>query len=118
MKRFLMIYLIATLSLACNTMSFGQSANANISTEKSKPEAEHCTYKLFLSVNNTWCYDIYKNNKLFIHQTSIPGLPGNAGFKSKSDAEKVAQLAIEKIKKGESLPTITNEELRKLNVIN
>jgi hypothetical protein len=69
------------------------------------------------TLNSTWCYDIFKNNKLFIHQTSIPGLPGNEGFKNKSDAEKVARLVIEKLRKGEMPPSVTKEELIKLKVL-
>ena len=52
-----------------------------------------------------------------IHQTSAPGLPGNEGFKTKTDAEKVAQLVIDKIEKGEMPPTISIDEIKKLNAI-
>ena len=52
-----------------------------------------------------------------IHQPSIPGMPGNDGFKTKADAEKVAQLVIKKIKKGEMPPTVTVEEMKKMKVI-
>ena len=52
-----------------------------------------------------------------IHQTSAPALPSNEGFKTKDDATKVALLVIEKIKKGEMPPTISIDEMKKLNVI-
>ena len=39
------------------------------------------------------------------------------GFKTKDAAEKVAQLVITKIRKGEMPPTVTTEELKALNVI-
>lgn len=42
---------------------------------------------------------------------------GNVNFKTKADAEKVAKLVIDKIKKGEMPPTVTIEELQKLKVI-
>lgn len=74
-------------------------------------------FRIIPSINNTWCYDIYKDKKLFIHQTCVPGFPGNEGFKTKSDAEKVAQLVIEKLKKGEMPPSVTKEELTKLKVL-
>ena len=44
-------------------------------------------------------------------------MPGNPGFKTKAGAEKVAQLVISKIKKGEPLPTVTIDEVKKLKVI-
>jgi hypothetical protein len=75
------------------------------------------TYKIVPSITNTWCYDIYRNNKLLIHQQSIPGMHGNEGFKTKSDAKKVARLVIEKLKKGEMPPTVTVDEMKNLKVL-
>ena len=75
------------------------------------------TYKLIAAPNHTWCYDVFADGRLMIHQTSAPALPGNEGFKTKEDATKVALLVIEKIKKGEMPPTISIDEMKKLNVI-
>lgn len=49
-----------------------------------------------------------------IHQPAIPGIPGNEGFKTKEAAQKVADLVVNKIKKGEMPPSVTIEELKKL----
>jgi hypothetical protein len=38
------------------------------------------TYKIIDAPNHTFCYDVYADNKLLIHQTSIPAMPGNEGF--------------------------------------
>lgn len=75
------------------------------------------TYKLIPGINDTWGYDILVNDKLTIHQPSIPSLPGNEGFKTKEGAEKVAKLVIKKMKKGEMPPSIDAEEMKKLKVI-
>jgi hypothetical protein len=75
------------------------------------------TFKILPSNNGTWCYDIYRGQKMLIHQINIPGLPGNDGFKNKSDAGKVARLVIKKLKTGEMPPTVTLEELKNLKVI-
>ena len=75
------------------------------------------TYKIIDAPGHTYCYDIYASGRLMIHQNSIPGLPGNQGFKTKAAAEKVAQLVINKIKKGEMPPTVTLEEMKELGVI-
>jgi hypothetical protein len=72
------------------------------------------TFKIIPAEHNTWGYDIYNNNKMFVHQPSVPGAPGLEGFKSKARATKVANLVIGKIKKGISPPTVTQEELNKL----
>jgi hypothetical protein len=55
-------------------------------------------YTIIPTVNNTWGYDIYLQNRLYIHQPGVPGLPGNEGFKTKTDAKKAARLVIGKIK--------------------
>ena len=75
------------------------------------------TYKIIPAANNTFCYDVLADGKILIHQPSKPGLPGNEGFKTKAAAAKVAQLIITKIKKGEMPPSVTTEELKKLNVL-
>ncbi len=75
------------------------------------------TYKIIDAPNHTYCYDVLADGKIMIHQTSAPGLPGNEGFKTKADAEKVAKLVITKIQKGEMPPTVSIEEMKKLKVI-
>jgi len=68
--------------------------------------------------NNTFGYDIYMYDAMFIHQPSRPGLPGNPGFATEEDARKVAELVIKKIRNNEMPPTITIDELRELGVLN
>ena len=75
------------------------------------------TYTIINAPNHTYGYDVFSDGKLVIHQKSIPAMPGNEGFKTKADAEKVEKLVIDKIKKGEMPPTVTIEELQKLKVI-
>ena len=75
------------------------------------------TYKIIDAPKHTYGYDVFADGRLMIHQTSVPALPGNEGFKTKEDATKVALLAIDKIKKGEMPPTISIDEMKKLSVI-
>ena len=75
------------------------------------------TCKIIDAPNHTFCYDVYADDRLLIHQTSIPALPGNEGFKTKADAEKVALLVIDKIRRGEMPPTVSIEEMKILKVI-
>src|SRR5438093_13144845 len=75
------------------------------------------TYKIIDAPNNTFCYDVYVDGRLMIHQSSAPGLPGNEGFKTKADAIRVVQLVIDKMRKGEMPPTVSIDEMKKLNVI-
>jgi hypothetical protein len=75
------------------------------------------TWKIIDAPNHTYGYDVLADGRLIIHQSSIPAMPGNEGFKTKADASKTAQLVIGKIKKGEMPPTVTIEEMKKLKVI-
>jgi hypothetical protein len=70
------------------------------------------TYKIIPAQNNTWCYDIFKDGSMCIHQNSIPGVAGINGFKTKEKAEKVAQLVVTKIQNGEMPPTVSQEEMK------
>ena len=73
-------------------------------------------YVIIDALHDTYGYDIYRDNHKLIHQPSIPGLPGNDGFKTKADAIKVAKLVCDKLKKGEMPPSISIEEMTQLNV--
>ena len=75
------------------------------------------TYKVIPADGGGYGYDVFVDGKRLIHQPTIPGQPGIAGFKKKSDSEKVAQLVIRKLKNKEIPPAITEEELRRLKVI-
>ncbi|MHC1704132.1 MAG: DUF4907 domain-containing protein [Tenuifilaceae bacterium] len=74
-------------------------------------------FELITAENNTWGYKILLEGNPMIIQTNKPGLPGNEGFKTKESAQKVAELIISKIRKGEMPPTVTIEELNKLGVL-
>lgn len=86
--------------------------------EASAYEKSKFTFNIIKAANNTFGYDIIADGKLLIHQPSKPGMPGNEGFKTTQSAEKVAQLVISKIKKGEMPPTVTQEEMQNLKAIN
>ena len=75
------------------------------------------TYKIIDAPKHTYGYDVFADGRLTIHQPSAPALPGNEGFRTNEDAARVALLVIEKIKKGEMPPTISIDEMKKLNVI-
>jgi hypothetical protein len=75
------------------------------------------SYSCFQNPDQTWGYDILSSGKLFIHQPTVPAIQGNHGFAGKSSAEKVARLAIKKLKeKPNEFPTVTIEELEELKV--
>ena len=67
--------------------------------------------------DNGWGYDIFLNGKKYIHQTTIPSMPGTAGFASKADATIVGDLVVGKIERNEMPPSVTPEELDSLGVV-
>lgn len=102
-----------TASSATGIHNTNRQTNSYSGTQR----AASYVYVIIPSVNGTWGYDIYSNAKIFIHQTSKPGLTGNEGFATKSKAKKVAELVVSKLQKGETPPSITPEELKKLKVL-
>ena len=101
------------------TPAMAGAARANGKTapaQTNHPNAD-LTYRVIPTLKSTFGYDIFAAGKLAIHQTNIPAVPGNEGFKTQQDAKAVASLVIEKIKKSEMPPTISVDELRTLKVI-
>ena len=92
--------------------SFAQNIN-----EKSVSASSKIKYNLIPLKNNTWGYDIFIDDKLKIHQTTIPCLNGDSGFKTKASAKNIAKLVTYKISKGIMPPSITIDELKKNKAI-
>src|SRR5688572_30187456 len=63
-------------------------------------------------------YEIFHQGKLLIRQPHIPAIQGNLEFPAESDAKTVAVFVIEKLKKGISPPSVSEEELTKLGILN
>ena len=115
-------FFTAVFAITASSVSAQPVKPANSGTEAKFPEpgayaTSNIATKIINSPNQTFGYDIIADGKMIIHQPSVPGMPGNEGFKTRESAEKVAQLVITKIKKGEMPPTITKEEMQKLKAI-
>ena len=103
---FMTIVHFQTQAQYANPQSQGSAASDQTKQTPSFPSGDQfknakLSYKIIPAANHTWCYDILAEGRMMIHQPSAPGLPGNEGFKTKAKAIKVAELVIEKIKKGE-----------------
>jgi hypothetical protein len=64
-----------------------------------------------------WGYDIYINEKIYVHQPNIPAVSGSKGFDKEKYAKKTAHLVIEKIRKHILPPTVATDELKSLKVL-
>ncbi len=69
-----------------------------------------------ISLDNGYGYEIKVNDKVFIRQEYIPGIKGYNHFNTEAQAQKVADLIVDKLKNNES-PTIGADELIKTGVI-
>ena len=61
-----------------------------------------------------WGYDIYIDGQQSIIQPSVPGVPGNDGFKTEEDAKIIGEFVANKIRKNIMPPTVSTEELDSL----
>jgi hypothetical protein len=110
------IRLLFLLIFLLSVPAAGQSAQAHKKTaaHKSSPVLK---VRIIAAESGTWGYDIYSDNRLYIHQPSVPGLAGNKGFRTKGQAQKAAAIVCQKIRKGIMPPTVSIEELRKAHLI-
>lgn len=62
------------------------------------------------TVNSGWGYDIYKRGTLYIQQPFMPVVAGKQPFANKAQANKAADMVIEKLNKGQ-LPVLAKDEI-------
>ena len=66
----------------------------------------------FQNEDQSWGYDVYLNEKRYIHQPHQPAVGGKEGFKTEAHAQQVAAIVEEKIRKGIMPPSVTPEEVQ------
>ena len=103
---------VNTLFVSCLCIVFSA---CKPSAKKANPVQEYYA-RLYQTELDQFGYDIYKDSVLIIHQPIIPGVQGNKGFASKSDANKTAMLTIYKLSHGIMPPSITIKELDSLKI--
>lgn len=72
----------------------------------------------FQNEDQSWGYDVYLNEKRYIHQPHQPAVGGKIGFKTEEQAQQVAAFVEEKIRKGIMPPSVTQEEVRSVTMEN
>lgn len=89
--------------------------NMDVVSPESPANVSRYTVATFLQPEG-WGYYISENGKQIINQETIPGIPGNQGFKTSEEALKVAELVRSKLERATFPPTISEEELQKLGI--
>jgi len=112
------ILTILFLTLLFNTPT---KTNAQNQIPPSKTPAQSyknqtISYKIIDGKSQTYGYNIFINDSLFIHQPVIPCIAGNKGFKSKAEARKVAILVVQKIRNHIIPPSISVTEMKELGI--
>lgn len=70
--------------------------------------------KIFKTEKGQWGYDILVGDTTIIHQDIRPAVAGTENFKSKEDAEKIADLVVAKLENNLS-PAVTPEQVVNAN---
>ena len=113
--------LLICFSSACESKQAEEKSNSNkqilgrsSSSTKAKEAANYDinTYQ----TPNGWAYRIVQAGKVLIDQPTIPGRPGMQGFGTENDARNVANLVCNKIKAKIFPPTVSEDDLKNLNI--
>lgn len=69
-----------------------------------------------IEIDRAWGYEILVDDRVVIHQETIPAIDSLMGFPTKEAAERTASYLVKKIEKKET-PRLTLTELEKLGLI-
>lgn len=133
-KKYIFHYLILfqVLLLSCSSSKNDDKVFYNTTDSIETTEAIIDTSSLFVNYDNKYSYrifftkekstgfgyELFVSNKRYIHQPTIPAVNGYKSFKSREDAQKIAELVINKmIKQNEKFPSINLKELDSLKII-
>jgi len=109
----IILIIICLLLFSCAKKEHAQQAVQSATADSTA--AVQTAVKTF-QTESGWGYDIEVNGKPYIHQPTIPALPGNSGFKTQTDAETVAALVCHKIQNNIMPPSVTPQELDSLKI--
>jgi hypothetical protein len=115
-----MFFIMACLpptAISADEATGKQEVKKEVKQQKNPYANTDITIKVIPSAKKTFGYDILLKGKPLVHQPNIPGLPGNKGFTTRERAKKVAEFVVKKIRKNEMPPTVTIEDLNKMDVL-
>ncbi len=101
MYRRLAIIILILLPGFCQGQSQTLTRGEDPSAQSKADSTRKITYSIIAVVNG----------KVFIHQTTVPAVPGIRAFARKEDAVKVARLIVTKIEQGIMPPSVTKAEM-------
>jgi Domain of unknown function (DUF4907) len=113
-------FIILLLLAACQAQTEQSSTKKATITGRQKTEKKSKVPMSFdiatIQGANGWGYQIRQNGKLVINQPTIPGRPGTAGFQTQQEAQNVAELVKAKLIAKVFPPTVSEDDLKNLNI--
>lgn len=114
MKSCLTIAMLLALAGFCQGQPQTTAAIDLPSADRHTDSTREISYRVITIGAGGFGYDILVNGKIYIHQTTVPAVPGIVAFVRKEDAEKVARLVVVKIEQGIMPPAVTKAEMEAL----
>jgi len=114
MKSCLTIALLLALSFFCQGQSQMTTETDFSSADWQVDSTREVSYRVIDVGYGEFGYDVLINGKIYIHQTTVPAVPGIRAFARKEDAVKVARLVVTKIEQGVMPPAVTKAEIEAL----
>ena len=127
--KYVTLLLFLLFSVACRTQNTDQQKSPEIIPDSvvtqmleqkkqiaGQMQKAKLEYFIINVPENQFGYYIMIDGQMYIEQKTIPAIQGLKGFKTKEQAEAVAQRVIEKIKEGEMPPTIEIRDLDSLKI--
>lgn len=124
MKNLLYFFIYIITFVSCNEqpkkLENKNAEPAIISNVEPEQKSTNYSTQLFLvdSINPKagFGYNVLVNGKIFVHQPSIPSIPGNQTFASKEKAQLVANLVMLKLQNNIMPPSVSKNELDSLQI--
>jgi hypothetical protein len=104
-------YILIAASLLVLIAVIGFSARLGERNHKNMLKVESATFE----VAGGWGYNVLVDHKVFIHQQFMPAVQGYKVFRSKEDAEKIANFQIHKLM-NKKVPAISVKDLDSLHI--
>ncbi len=83
---------------------------------KDNHEGKIYLHAVAIRTDKGWGYNILANEKIYIRQEYMPGIPGKQGFKSADDALMVGNLVVRRISSNQ-MPMINQRDLDSLGLL-
>ncbi|TAL65309.1 MAG: DUF4907 domain-containing protein [Bacteroidetes bacterium] len=94
-----------------------QSKNKRNNVIETDPSQAYIKYSSFQNIDSTWGFTVFVNSRpsLYIKKIPVPG--AFSGFLTKTDAEKIADLFVKMIRKGDLNPELNERVLDSLKIL-